>query len=100
MSEKKSGRRRQSKAQLAVNLQTHNRSIYNRINFLCNMAESVLETEAPTKRQRRRILDTVESLLALQGCVEEKIPQLVPKDCSKYSISRLHAANNHASKTQ
>ena len=46
------------------------------------------------------LLDTAESLLALQGSVEAKIPELVPKNCTKYSIARLRAANNQAEKTQ
>ena len=46
------------------------------------------------------LLDTAESILVLQGNVEAKIPELVPKSCSKYSIARLHADNNQATKTQ
>ena len=45
------------------------------------------------------LLDTAESLLALQGYVEAKIPELVPRDCSKYPIARLLAADNHETRT-
>ena len=96
----KSKRSRQSKAALAVDLQSHNRTICDRIQSLRDTAVSVLEATAPTKRQRKMLLDTADSLLLLQGDVEAKIPELVPKDCSKYSIARLRADSNQAAKTQ
>ena len=100
MRKKKGGTHRQSKAQLAVDLQTQNHSICDQIKSLRDTAASVLESEAPTKRIRKELLDTAESLLVLQSSVQAKIPELVPKDCTKYSLKRLHAANNHNVKMQ
>ena len=97
---KASKRRRQSKAALTVDLQSHNRTIIDCVQTLRDTAVSVLEAVAPTKRQRKILLNTADTILALQGSVEAKIPEIVPQSCSKYSIARLRAANNQAIKTQ
>ena len=79
---KKSKGRRQSKAALAVGLQSHNRTICDRIQTLRDTAVSVLESEAPTKRQMKMLFDTTKYLRTLQGDFEAKIPELVSRDCS------------------
>ena len=56
---------RQSKAQFAVALQVHSRSINDQLKTLRDTAASLLEAEAPTKRQRRELLNSAESLLSL-----------------------------------
>ena len=100
MSKKKEPPPRQSKAQLAVGIMNQNRTISGQIIALRDTAESILYTEAPTKRQRKELLATAETLLSLQNTVEEQIPELVPKDCTKYSINRIIADSTHSFQTQ
>ena len=85
-----------SKAAMTVDVQNDNRTISNGIRDLCNRAESVLCSEAPTKRLRKSLLDTAASLLLLQNSVAEKIPTIVPSDFTSYAIKRIHTANDFA----
>ena len=100
MSKKKEAPPRQSKAQLAVGMLNQNRTICDQIITLRDTAESILYTEAPAKRQRKELLATAETLLSLQNTVGEQIPELVPKDCTKYSINCIIADSTHLIKTQ
>ena len=90
---------RQSKAQLTVGMMSHNRTICDQITALRDDAETLLHSEHPTKRQRKELLATAEALLSLQSTVEEQIPELAPKECTKYSINRIHADIKHNEKT-
>ena len=100
MSKKKASLPRQSKAQLTVGMLNQNRMICDQITTLRDSAASVLYSEAPTKRQRKELLATAETLLSLQNTVGEQIPDLVPKNCTKYSINRIIADTNHVSNTK
>ena len=99
MSEQGKGRHRQSKAALCVDLQTQNRAVCEHIQSFCDTAVTLLDSEKPTKRARKDLLDTAQSLLSLQNGIDEKIPALVLSCCTKYSQNRLHAVNNHQTKT-
>ena len=99
MSKKDSGTRPQSKAAITIDVQNANREIGEGIIDICARAESLLDTQAPTKRQKRNLLDTVESLLQLQTSVAEKNPDLVPSDCSRYSLSRLQTSTDYSKMT-
>ena len=84
-----------SKASLTVDLQTNGRSVSDSIMSIRDTALDILEAEAPSKRQRQSLVSVAESLLELQNSVVKQIPNLVPDDCTKYSIARLHSANNY-----
>ena len=99
MSDQEKGHRRQSKAALCVDLQTQNRAVCEQIKSLRDTAVTLLDSEKPTKRARKELLDTAQSLLSLQNGIDEKIPALVPSCCTKYSLNRLHAVNNYHIKT-
>ena len=62
---KTSKRRRKSKAALTVDLQSHTRTIIDCVQTLRDTVVSVLEAVAPTKRQRKILLDTADAILAL-----------------------------------
>ena len=109
MSSKRKGRRRlpmsalvirQSKASTLVNIQNQNVEVHEGIQSLCDSAASLLEVypESPTKRARKKIMDTADTLLYLQEDMQQKIPQLVPSDCTKYAIGRLQSVSNYKQK--
>ena len=52
-----------SKAVIAVDVQNNNRSITEGIRDLCARAESLVESQVPTKRMRKSLLDSAETLL-------------------------------------
>ena len=88
-----------SKADMTVDVITDNRTISNGISDLCNRAVSILDSEAPTKRARKSLLDTAASLLELQKSVAVKIPTLIPSECTSYAIKRIHTSKDFAVKT-
>ena len=75
--------KRKSKADITVEIQTDNRAIGEGIVSLRDAAESILGSAAPTKRQRKLLVETAESLLALQNSVVGKIPDLIPDECTQ-----------------
>ena len=75
--------------------QTKSFSVSDGIMSIRDTALDILEAEAPSKRQRRSLVSVADSLLELQNSVVKQIPDLVPDDCTKYSIARLHSANNY-----
>ena len=93
------GPRATSKAAITVDVQNDNHAIYGSILDICGKAEAILESQAPTKKQRKCLLDTAASLLQLQTSVAEKIPELLPSNCSVYSLMRLHSVDAHTKKT-
>ena len=100
MSKRDSGSARpKSKAAITIDVQNGNREISDGIVNICARAESLLDTQAPTKRQKLNLLATAESLLELQTSVSQKIPFLVPSDCSRYSLCRLQTSTDHSKKT-
>ena len=90
---------RQSKAAIAVDVQSQHEALSNSIQLLRATAATILESEKPTKRARKELLDTADTLLSLQGVVLQEIPKLIPSNCTKYSINRLQSESNHAQKT-
>ena len=80
---------RQSKAAIAVDVQSQHEALSNSIQLLRATAATILEAEKPTKRARKELLDTADTLLSLQGVVLQEIPKLIPSNCTKYSINRL-----------
>ena len=61
-------------------------------------ADSILTSDNPTKRQRRALRDVANTLLAIQKSTSADIPDLIPKDCSKYSVNRIRSEDNHIHK--
>ena len=107
MSSKPKGRRlpmaardsRQSKATIAVAVQNQNIDVRAGIQSLRDTAISLLASDNPTKRARKELLDTANTLLVLQSDVEQKIPDLVPSTCMKYAVNRLQSDSNQQRKT-
>ena len=89
-----------SKASLTVDIQTNGCSVSNGIMTISDTAINILESEAPFKHQRRLLATVAEYLLQLQTSVVKQISDLVPEDCTKYSIARLHLANNYTTTNQ
>ena len=90
---------RRSTAVIAVDLQNTNQAVGDGLQLLCNTAGAILDSEAPTKRLRKSLLDTAHSLLELQSNVVSEIPNLITQDCAKYSIKRISTAVSHQTKT-
>ena len=86
---------KKSKACLTVDLQTDGRAVESGIMSIRDTAVSILQSDHPTKRQRKSLLSAAESLLELQKSIIDDIPTLVPNDCTKYAISRLHSTKSH-----
>ena len=59
----------QSKAAITINVQNGNCAISEGIMSLCDKAESILDSETPSKRKKKNLLDTAKSLLQLQSSV-------------------------------
>ena len=83
--------KRKSKASLTVDLQIDGRTVGKGISDIFDSAQSILSAEVPTKRQRKALVETARSLLTLQKTIVSKIPDLVPNDCTQYSLSRVSA---------
>ena len=82
---------RQSKAAIAVTIHSQHIEVCNSIRSLRDAAATLLASENPMKRARRELLVTADTLLSLQGDVQQKIPNLMPSNCTKYSIRRLQS---------
>ena len=91
--------KKKSQECLTVNLQTNGRAVENGITSICNTAISILQSKNPAKRRKKSLISAVESLLDLQKAVVDKIPTLVPNECTKYTIARLHSTNSHEMST-
>ena len=98
-SKETNSKRPRSKAALTVEVQNGNRTIGEGIAIICNRAKLILDSTAPSKEARKTLLATAESLLQLQSDISEKIPGLVPSNCSRYSIKRLRTANDYCAQT-
>ena len=85
---------------MTIDLQTDGRAVRDGISSIRDVAQSMLDSEVPTKRQRSDLVKKAESLIALQKSVVDKIPDLIPADCTKYALTRLNAVNNYEIKTQ
>ena len=57
--------------------------------------ESLLDSNLPSKRARKVLLDAAESLLTLQNSVETKFPDLIPDECSHHYMYRIGAESSH-----
>ena len=90
---------RQSKAAIAVNVQNHNIHVRSGIQLLRDTAVSLLVLDNPSKRAQKELLESANILLALQGEVEQNIPNLIPSTCTKYAVNRLQSDSNHERKT-
>lgn len=80
---------------MTVDLQTNGRVVQDGITSIRDTTISILQSENPTERQKKSLVSAVESLLELQKSVIDKIPALVPEDCTQYALKRLHATNSH-----
>ena len=56
---------RKSKASMTVDLQVDGQSVEDGISRIRDAAQAMLDSENPTKRQRKALVETAESLLAL-----------------------------------
>ena len=99
MSKQDGSKNRKSKAAITVDVQTTSKAVGNGIMNIRVAAESICSSHAPTKRQRKELVDTAKSLLALQYSVTEKIPTLLPDNCTQYAMSRLTSESNHTVRT-
>ena len=84
---------RKSKAALTILVENNLDEIGGRLQVIRDEADSILASENPTKRQRKVLRDAANSLIALQKSTSDNIPDLVPAECSKYSINRLRSAD-------
>ena len=55
-------KRMKSKACMTVDLQTNGRTVQDGIASICDSAISILQSEHPTKRQRKSLISAAESL--------------------------------------
>ena len=94
MSKKVDEMGRKSKASMTVDLQVDGQAVEVGISRIRDVAQAMLDSEVPTKRQRKALVDTAESLLALKKAVVDKIPNIVPNDCTNYSLARIHSAKS------
>ena len=85
---------------MTIDLQTDGRAVRDGISAIRDVAQSMLDSEVPTKRQRSNLVKKAESLIALQKSVVDKIPDLVPADCTKYALTCLNASKNYEITTQ
>ena len=92
-------KRMKSKACMTVDLQTNGRTVQDSIASICDSAISILQSEHPTKRQRKSLISAAESLLEVQKSVINEIPSLVPNKCTKFAIARLHSVNSYEMST-
>ena len=99
MPKKKACISRVSKAALAVTINSDNNVVNAGMQQLCDSAKALLDTENPTKRQRKQLLDTAQTLLSLQGDVQQKVPSLVPSNCTQYAVGRLTSVANRQAVT-
>ena len=84
---------RKSKAALALLVENKSYELGGRLEVIRDEADSILASENPTKCQRKVLRDAANSLIALQKSTSDNIPDLVPAECSKYSINRLRSAD-------
>ena len=87
--------RRKSLAALSIHVENNLRTLGNGLEGIRNEADSILTSDNPTKRQRRALRDAANSLMAIQASTSADIPDLIPKDCSKYSVNRIRSEENH-----
>ena len=80
---------RQSKAVIAVDIHSQHEAVCESIKSLRDTAATLLASEKPTKRVRRELLNTADTLLSLQSDVQQEIPNLMPSNCTKYDVGRL-----------
>ena len=99
MSKQDRYKNRKSKAARTVDVQTTSKAVGDGIMNIRDAAESIRSSQAPTKRQRKELVDTAKSLLALQHSVTEKIPTLLPDNFTQYAMTRLISESNHAVRT-
>ena len=93
-------RRLPSKAAITVSLQEDNRDVSNGIQSICDSAHSLLNSQHPTKRQRKELLTTAQSLLELHTSVEEQIPSLLPTECTKCTVQHIQSESEYKRKTR
>ena len=84
---------RRSKTIIAVDIQNTNRAVGDGLQLLCIQAAAILDTKAQTKRLRKSFLNTAHSIFDLQNSVVDDIPNLIPNECTKYSLKRIHTEN-------
>ena len=90
---------RRSKTIIAVDIQNTNQAVGDGLQLLCDQAVAILDTQAPTKRLRKSLLDTAHSIVDLQNSVVDDITNLIPNECTKYSLKRIHSENRQETKT-
>ena len=97
MSSRGKGRRRlpkaarailQSKAVIAVDIHSQHEAVCESIKSLRDTGATLLASEKPTKRVRRELLDTADTLLSLQSDVQQAIPKLMPSNIVLFTDRR------------
>ena len=86
---------RHSKTVITVGIQSDNRAVADGIQLIRDKAECLLSTQSPTKKQRKELLESAKSLLQLQASVVQKLPDLIPEECSKYSLKCISSEQEH-----
>ena len=90
---------RQSKSVIVVDIHSQNESVCESIKSLRDTAATLLAYDKPTKRARRELLDTADTILSLKSDVQQAIPKLMPFNCTKYTVGRLQSESNRVHKT-
>ena len=65
---------------------------------MCDRAKSIFASDFPSKRQRKCLIETAESLLELQNSVVMKIPDLIPDECTQYALKYIRTMNDYEMK--
>ena len=91
---------RKSKASIAVDIHSQHKVVCANILSLRDSAADLLASEKPSKRARKELLGYADTLLSLQGDIQQKILSLMPSECTKYSVTRLQSESNRLAKTE
>ena len=82
-----------SKACITIDVQSDNHTIRNNIDDICDKAQVLLASDAPTEKTTKCLLDSDASPLQLQNTVTKTITQLVPSNCWAYLLMHLQSVD-------
>ena len=95
MGKKSKVTRKKSKAALTLQVENNLRTLNVGLQSIRDEASSILNNDNPTKRQRLALRDAARSLILLAKSASDNIPDLVPTECTKYSMKRLRSDDNY-----
>lgn len=95
MGKKSKVTRKKSKAALTLQVENNLRTLNEGLQSIRDEASSILNNDNPTKRQRLALRDAAGSLILLAKSASDNIPDLVPTECTKYSMKRLRSDDNY-----